>query len=192
MANYAVLDANNVVTNVIVADTLEIAQQVSKSTNCIELKETHFPDFGKIYNAELDRFIKPQPYDGAVLSPVGIWVPPISKPDSGLWEWVDGSWSEKERFPQKVTQLAVTAGIHSADQITSSSPVVNSAQAVQAMQSISPTPEVWVGSPKSAELLAAYLASQGVQGTQTTQGVQGTQGIQGMQGTQGIQGATNG
>ena len=54
MPNFATLDANNVVTNVIVADSLEIAEDVTGLT-CVPCDSTEF--LGATWNGA--EFIKP-------------------------------------------------------------------------------------------------------------------------------------
>jgi hypothetical protein len=58
MINFAVLDSDGKITNVIVANSLEIAQQ-AVGTNCVELPET---DFGIGDSYDGTQFIKaPEP-----------------------------------------------------------------------------------------------------------------------------------
>jgi hypothetical protein len=49
MLTFAVLDANNIVENVIVADSLEIAESVTRTT-CIQYDETNPAYIGWKYN----------------------------------------------------------------------------------------------------------------------------------------------
>jgi hypothetical protein len=56
MANYAVIN-NNIVENVIVADTLEIAEAVSGQT-CIEYNELNPASAGDTWDGE--KFVKPE------------------------------------------------------------------------------------------------------------------------------------
>ena len=57
MATYAVVE-NNLVTNVIVVDTVEIAQEVTGKT-CIEYNESNPAGIGWTYDGE--KFVAPQP-----------------------------------------------------------------------------------------------------------------------------------
>lgn len=49
MKKYAVLDSNNIVTNLIIANTLEIAEQVTYSS-CVFVAENVFVDLGYEYS----------------------------------------------------------------------------------------------------------------------------------------------
>lgn len=57
MATYAIVE-NNLVRNIIVADTLEIAQEVTGKT-CIEYNDTNPAGIGWTYDGE--KFVAPQP-----------------------------------------------------------------------------------------------------------------------------------
>ena len=57
MATYAVIE-NNIVTNVIVADTLEIAEDVTGKT-CVEYDEDNLAGIGWNYDGE--KFVAPEP-----------------------------------------------------------------------------------------------------------------------------------
>lgn len=57
MATYAIVE-NNLVTNVIIADTVEIAEQVTGKT-CIEYNESNPAGIGWTYDGK--KFIAPQP-----------------------------------------------------------------------------------------------------------------------------------
>jgi hypothetical protein len=58
--SYASLDSNNIVINVIVAETKEIAQEVT-GTNCVlaDRDVTGFAIIGYKYDAESNKFISP-------------------------------------------------------------------------------------------------------------------------------------
>lgn len=57
MATYAIVE-NNLVTNVIIADTLQIAEEVTGKT-CVEYNEDNPAGIGWTYDGE--KFIAPQP-----------------------------------------------------------------------------------------------------------------------------------
>lgn len=60
MFTFAVIE-NNIVTNTIVADTLEIAQEVTGKT-CIEYNEDNLAGIGWTYDGE--KFVAPEPIEG--------------------------------------------------------------------------------------------------------------------------------
>ena len=59
MANFAVLDETYVVTNIIVAETQEIAEDVTQAT-CIEYTDENPAQIGWIYNPETGTFAPPE------------------------------------------------------------------------------------------------------------------------------------
>ena len=58
MINFAVLDIDGKITNVIVADSLEIAQQ-AVGTNCVELPEIDFGIGDSYDGTQFIRFVDP-------------------------------------------------------------------------------------------------------------------------------------
>jgi hypothetical protein len=58
MANFAVLDGTNVVENIIVAETQEIAEDVTKAI-CIEYTDENPAEIGWIYDSETGKFSPP-------------------------------------------------------------------------------------------------------------------------------------
>jgi hypothetical protein len=58
MANFAVLDSSNVVENVIVAETMEIAEEVTGKT-CVEFSEENPAYIGGAYDPVKDEFVVP-------------------------------------------------------------------------------------------------------------------------------------
>lgn len=79
MATYAVIE-NGTVINVIVADSKEIAEQVTEK-ECIEYTEENTLAIGATWNTEFSKYVNPKPesnpsfvYDG------NNWVPPITMP----------------------------------------------------------------------------------------------------------------
>lgn len=54
-----------------------------------------FAGIGDIYNADLDRFIAPQPFASWALDTDGKWQPPVAYPDDGAeynWNEAAGEW----------------------------------------------------------------------------------------------------
>lgn len=94
MAKFAVIDGNKVL-NTIVADSKEIAEQVTGYT-CIEFTSEPAEPNG-FYNGI--EFIYHQPFPSWVLNSNNIWEAPIPKPDAGEdWKWDEESlaWIEIE------------------------------------------------------------------------------------------------
>jgi hypothetical protein len=60
MANFAVLNQTNVVANIIVAETQEIAEDVTKAT-CIEYTDENPAEIGWIYDPVTGTFAPPEP-----------------------------------------------------------------------------------------------------------------------------------
>jgi hypothetical protein len=104
MSNFAHIDENNIVVNVIRSDTED------NSLPQIELPEGHrwirtsysgsirarFAGIGYTYNQELDKFVPPKPYASWTLNDDADWEPPIPKPDGIHWQWdeSEGDWVE--------------------------------------------------------------------------------------------------
>lgn len=91
MAYFAVIE-NNVVENVIVADSLEIAQSVTGKL-CIEYTMENPTGIGWTWDGE--RFIKPRPYPSWILGEDFEWNAPVPRPvDDNSYEWneEDQSW----------------------------------------------------------------------------------------------------
>jgi hypothetical protein len=68
MAIFAVLDNENVVTNVIVCESLELAEEVTGSV-CVEITDENPAAIGWIYNPETGTF-SPPPEPEEVVDPV--------------------------------------------------------------------------------------------------------------------------
>jgi hypothetical protein len=117
MAHYAFLDSNNVVTEVIVGknegeDGIDWEQwygdfrgQVCKRTSYNTVGNIHktggtpyrgnFSGIGYIYRADIDAFVRPQPYPSWILDSNFVWQAPISMPTDGgmyLWDEATTSW----------------------------------------------------------------------------------------------------
>jgi hypothetical protein len=95
MANYAVMDGNKVI-NTLVADSKEVAEEVSGNT-CIEFTNTSLAFVGGIYDSTKQKFIKEKPSPSWVLNEDDEWVPPIPIPNNGkrnIWNEETSSWDE--------------------------------------------------------------------------------------------------
>lgn len=118
MAHFAELDENNVVKQVIVVHDNELLDEngIESEAKGIAFCQSLFggnwvqtsynntfrfryAGIGAFYNSELDAFIPLKPFDSWILDTNTYdWVPPISKPDSGMWIWDEEtvSWKEYE------------------------------------------------------------------------------------------------
>ena len=114
MAHYAFLDANNVVTEVIVGrDEWEevdgitdweayygdLRDQVCKRTSYNGNIRKNYAGVGYRYDEELDAFIAPQPFASWVLDEDCKWQAPIPYPTDNLiykWDEEAGDWTPAE------------------------------------------------------------------------------------------------
>lgn len=121
MAHWAELDENNIVLRVTVGDNNDPAGDEGHQwlidnlggtwikTSYNTLNGVHleggtplrwtFAGVGYIYREDLDAFIEPSPYVSWIFdSTIMNWVPPVPKPDSGMWVWDEEtvSWKEYE------------------------------------------------------------------------------------------------
>lgn len=93
MPNFAVVE-NNIVTNVIIADSLESAEYASGKT-CIEYTDTFPAGIGWTWDGS--RFIYPKPHNGWILNANFEWEPPFEYPKDGKkYKWDDDliNWVE--------------------------------------------------------------------------------------------------
>lgn len=96
MLKFAVIENNNVL-NIIVADSKEIAEQVTGHT-CIEYADSNMAEPGGTFDG-VD-FIPRQPYPSWVLNEFKSWVAPVPKPDLGEdWVWDEETVQWKEITP---------------------------------------------------------------------------------------------
>ena len=119
MANFAELDENNIVVNVlVVANDITTIDGVENEQLGIDFLNNLFPDsgtwiqtsynnnirfnyagIGYTYDAENDAFYEPQPYPSWTLDENFRWQPPTPMPDDGkLYEWNEDTqaWDEIE------------------------------------------------------------------------------------------------
>ena len=110
MAHYAFLDANNVVTEVIVGiDETELIEglepetwyanfrgQVCKRTSYNNNIRKQYASIGYKYDEVADVFITPSIYPSWTLDENHDWQPPTSMPTEGMWRWNEEtlSWIE--------------------------------------------------------------------------------------------------
>ncbi len=115
MAYYAFLDSNNVVTEVIAgkdegqgtdweAHYGNFRGQTCKRTSYNTHQNQHsdgktafrgnYAGIGFTYDASLDVFLPPKPYNTWILSTAtASYIPPIAKPDGENWEWSETNQS---------------------------------------------------------------------------------------------------
>jgi hypothetical protein len=112
MAHYAFLDENNIVTEVIVGiDETELIEgkdpetwygefrgQVCKRTSYNGNIRKNYAGIGFTYDAELDAFIPPKPFESWILNEeTAIWEAPIPMPEGAYtWDEETLSWLEIE------------------------------------------------------------------------------------------------
>lgn len=109
MANYAIIE-NNIVTNVIVADTLEIAETITGML-CIESTDLNSANVGGTYDGF--HFTPPSPYPSWLLNnDTRQWYPPTPVPNDGklyLWNEENSSWKEEDtREPYTLSWCGTT------------------------------------------------------------------------------------
>jgi hypothetical protein len=97
MLNFAVLNSAGIVENCILAESLEIAENVTGLT-CIQYTDSSVVSIGETdYNKDyVDGFFyAPQPYPSWTRNS-GSWQPPIAQPITGLHIWNEEtlSWNE--------------------------------------------------------------------------------------------------
>lgn len=112
MAHYAFLDANNVVTEVIVGidetDLIEGLEpeiwygnfrgQVCKRTSYNNKIRKQFASVGFTFDEVRDEFVAPQPYPSWTLDENNDWQPPTPKPDNDYyWNEDTQSWLQFEQ-----------------------------------------------------------------------------------------------
>ena len=106
MAHYAFLDANNIVTEVIVGiDEAELIEGLPpeqwygdfRGQKCVRTSynnniRSRYAGIGYTYNESLDAFIVPQPFPSWTLNQVTAeWDPPIPRPSAGFHSWNEGN-----------------------------------------------------------------------------------------------------
>jgi hypothetical protein len=108
MAHYAFLDSNNIVTEVIVGiDETELIEdkdpetwygefrgQVCKRTSYNGNYRKNYAGIGYTYDADLDAFIAPKPFESWVLDEdTATWEAPVAKPEGKyFWDEATVSW----------------------------------------------------------------------------------------------------
>jgi hypothetical protein len=103
MAHYALLNQDNIVTQVIVGrNEDEVADGISDweayygellGSRCVRTSYNNnirkqYAGIGYTYDEAADEFVAPQPYASWALDSNNDWQPPVPRPaESGFWEW---------------------------------------------------------------------------------------------------------
>jgi hypothetical protein len=101
MANYAVIK-DNFVSNIIVAETKEIAETFSGET-CVLIEEAVDVTIGSPYIKKSNTFVKPQPHLSWSLNKDLVWQAPIAMPDDGIvytWDEENQAWIDPVVFAE--------------------------------------------------------------------------------------------
>ena len=119
MAHFAQLDDNNNVINVIVVNNEDTADENGNEVEAIGIEfcenllggrwlqtsyngnfRGNFAGIGGTYDPDLNVFLHPKPVFDWVVNDDFQWVPPIPKPDDGLWVWdlETSEWVEHEKI----------------------------------------------------------------------------------------------
>lgn len=95
MANYAVIE-DNVVVNVIVANSKNIAEEITGRT-CIEVTQENPIGIGWEWSADLNKYVSPPPFPSWIHNGEQ-WVPPIPVPEDPdkRYQWSEDSISWQE------------------------------------------------------------------------------------------------
>lgn len=117
MAHFAEIDENNNVINVIVVNDEDTANEDGNEVEAIGVAFCHdlfggtwiqtsyndnirsnFAGIGSTYDPDNDVFLDLKPADNWILDDNFGWIPPVAKPNGGLWSWdQDASeWIELE------------------------------------------------------------------------------------------------
>ena len=96
MANYAVID-NGTVINTIVADSIEVAEEVTGKT-CVAYTDEDPISISWYWNADVNAYIPPSPYASWIYnSEAKIWNAPTPRPEENKhynWNEETTSWVE--------------------------------------------------------------------------------------------------
>lgn len=123
MAHFAEIDENNIVVRVLVVDDINAENGQDFLANELGLGGTwiqtsyntksnehllggtplrgNYAGIGYTYNAELDMFLSPKPFESWTLNEsIAGWDPPVSMPTDGkMYEWVEANLAWEEVTP---------------------------------------------------------------------------------------------
>ena len=93
MANYWIIK-HGTIENCIIADSAEIAQEITLADQVIERTESTPWNLGWSYNEDLDKWYNPTgPYPSWQLDENYDWQPPVAKPDGDYtWDEDNEEW----------------------------------------------------------------------------------------------------
>lgn len=100
MANFAILEGSDVV-NVIVADSLEVAQEVTGKT-AVAYTDENPASIGGTYDAVKSKFIPVKPFASWTLDSNDVWQAPVAMPTDGQ----NYAWNEETHAWDVVTPPA--------------------------------------------------------------------------------------
>lgn len=103
MSNYAKINENNIVDNVIVCDDYNISSLPGVYVK--ETEDTGSASVGFTWNKEKNKFIKLQPYGSWTLNEDSCeWEPPVARPSApwkGYWDEESQEWIELVSSPEE-------------------------------------------------------------------------------------------
>jgi hypothetical protein len=119
MAHYAQIDANNVVTQVVVIDNKDTADASGvekehigaafcerlfggtwKQTSYNGNKRKNYAGIGYTYRADIDAFVAPKPFASWILNADAQWEAPVAMPTDGqMYSWDEATTSWKVNEP---------------------------------------------------------------------------------------------
>ena len=95
MANYWIVKHGQI-ENCIIAESAELAQELTLADEVIERTESTLYDLGWVKNEDLDKWYKPtHPYPSWTLDENYDWQPPVEKPEGDYyWDEENQEWVE--------------------------------------------------------------------------------------------------
>ena len=94
MSNFAVIE-NEIITNVIIADTIEIAEEVT-GKSCMLLEEDSRLGIGWFWDEANNCYLSPKPYPSWSLDENFDWQAPTPMPEGIGWYWNEEELTWKE------------------------------------------------------------------------------------------------
>jgi hypothetical protein len=115
MKKFAVLDQNNIVNNIVVAGSLESAENTTFS-NCVQIPFNVFVDINYAWDGSV--FISPKPYPSWILDIENhVWKAPIEKPSDGSYDWDEEKLSWKQSLTKSLKNLQSIQNIENTQSI---------------------------------------------------------------------------
>lgn len=95
MSNYAKINSENIVENIIICEDSNIYLFSGKYVK--ETEETQQANIGDTWDANNNKFIAPKPYDSWTLNEDFVWVAPVEQPvPNSYWDEDSNSWIIRE------------------------------------------------------------------------------------------------